>query len=165
MVDRKKHDGSLNEVDELLIDDLPVTFAEVLDTPLPKLLEDPRTLDATEYGPAVLQLLQEIAFADIGEYLSWGKSGVIVKPSDELTPLQRRLIRTVKEDKDGNIVVELCSKDHAIRLLGQASGLLKEHTQISGQLDVSLVEALKSIDGQSRGLPNLRRGKDDDESV
>lgn len=146
--DRKQHDGTI----PIDLEDDPA-FVKPEPSTVPALLPDERTTDPTEYGPAALQLLQQIAFADMGEFFEWGPGGVRVKASVELTPAQRRLVQGVKEDKDGNIVITLCSKDHAIRLLGQASGIISENVKHSGKVDIGLLDVLKALDGRSRGLP------------
>lgn len=126
-----------------------VTPREVI---LPPLVGDERALDPAVYGPAALQFLQRVAFSDMGEYLTWGPRGVSLKDSEELTPEQRMLVSSIEEDANGNIKFKLCSKDQAIKLLGQASGVLKEHTELSGKLDVGLLDVLRAIDGRNRGL-------------
>ena len=159
MTDRKTHDGTL-------LDDLPAAFADPSDDlPLPPVPANPEALDPKAYGPAVLQILERIAFADIGEYLDWSPTrGVTLKASSDLTSMQRRLVSEVTEDKDGTIKLKLCSKDQAIRLLGVAAGVLKEQHEHSGKVDIGLLDALKAIDGRTRGLPPPRKsgvGSDD----
>lgn len=122
---------------------------------VPAVADQPRSIDANAYGPAVLQQLERAAFADIGEVISFGsQGGVRIKPSDEWPPELRRLVTKVREDKDGNVIVEFISKDVALRLLGQASGVIKEQViNNNNQVNVNLMEVLRSIDGTTRGLP------------
>lgn len=157
MNDRKKHDGSIPEDLDDMDFELPPVFAAAKQLqPVPEIIKDDRSLDAEQYGPAVLQLLEHAAFADMGEFVEWDdKRGVRVKSSKELTPLQRRLVKKVKEEKDGSITLELVDKDAALKLLGQASGVLTETKTINGNMNLTLIEVLKQIDGQSRGLPSM----------
>lgn len=154
--DRKKFDGALpdDEAIDGFVDPTANFVPSRIADPVPPLLENLRTTDPKEYGTAVLQLLEQAAFVDIGEFMTWGgRGGLRLKSSEELTPGQRRLVRAVKEDKDGNLTLELVSKDQAIRLLGQASGVLRENVEHSGKVDIGLMDVLKAVDGRTRGLP------------
>lgn len=121
---------------------------------IPVVLDQPRSVDPTQYGPAILQALERAAFADVGEVISFGsQGGVRVKPSEDWPVELRRLITEVKEDKDGNVLIKFVSKDMALRLLGQASGVIKDAPTITNNLQVNLLDVLKAVDGKTRGLP------------
>lgn len=141
--------------------DLPVVYADPKDFPVPIGPDELWSDDPEKYGPAVLRTLQAIAFTDPGEFLSWGPRGVRVKSSEELTPLQRMLVQSVREGKDGEMTVTLCSKDNALRLLAQMSGLVKQDLKLSGKIDIGLLDVLREIDGRSRGLPSPAAGEGD----
>jgi phage terminase small subunit len=77
----------------------------------------------------VLRELMAIAFADVGTYTAWGRNGVQLIDSTELTPLQRKAISEVSEtvtQGGGTLRFKLHDKQKALELLGKHLGMFKE---------------------------------------
>ena len=140
---------------ELMLLRSTTEFAAPANEIVPAVVDQPRSVDPAQYGPAVLQMLERAAFFDVGTVIDFGsQGGVKIKSSADLPPEIRQLVTEVKEDKDGNVIIKFVSKDLALRLLGQASGVIKETTiNNNNTLNVGLLEVLKTIDGTTRGLP------------
>lgn len=64
----------------------------------------------------MLNHFKEIAFMDMGDYFDWCDGTVTVKSSEDLTPLQRQMITSIKQTKGNtnSIEVTFVSKDRAL---------------------------------------------------
>lgn len=136
----------------------------------------------------ILQELAAIAFQQAGDYFEWGtverpvrrknkESGKLeqmldengqpimeainfarLKPSDELTPVQKSAIVTVTEttNKFGDRMIEakMADKLGALKLLGQYRGLFKEKVEHTGK-DGGPIQQQTSVT-----LPDLKNVKD-----
>lgn len=77
----------------------------------------------------VLRELMAIAFADVGVYTTWGRNGVQLVDSKELTPAERKAISEVSEtvtQGGGTLRFKLHDKQKALELLGKHLGMFKE---------------------------------------
>lgn len=94
-----------------------------------------RQLGITE--DRVLREYAKIAFADARDYMSWGKGGVILLDSSELTPEQAAAVAEVAEHplKDGGVAVrlKLHDKKGALDALSKHMGLFVERVEHTGK--------------------------------
>lgn len=125
-------------------------------------MSETNLVDPTTSQEEVFEMLREVVFMDFGTFATWGKNGLTLKESEELTPVQRMMITKIKEDQNGCLTFEIMSKDQAIRLLAQSAGLLVDRKEIRGQLDVALIDVLKTIDGQAPKIPALLEQRTDE---
>lgn len=87
-----------------------------------KRLEDENRVTADR----VVAGLAAIAFADPRDLMSWGPGGVVLKPSEELTPAQAAQVESVGEVvtiAGSNIKVKRHDRVRALELLGKTLGL------------------------------------------
>lgn len=78
----------------------------------------------------LLREYQNIALANIDDYGSWTRYGIILKPSDELTRVQKAAIMEIKNGKYG-VQIKLFSKMHAMSDLSKILQLLRETLDIT----------------------------------
>lgn len=78
----------------------------------------------------IVEEFARIAFANTGDYMTWGPDGVNVKPSSELTAEEKAAIAEVKEtrsDKTGTVVqVKPYDKISALTALAKTLGMLQD---------------------------------------
>lgn len=88
---------------------------------------------------AIVEELRRIAFSNAGDFFKWGKDGVEIKDSDDLTPEQRAVIAEVSHTRTpggGTIRVKMSDKQAALEKLGRYLGMfkdVKEHTGKGGK--------------------------------
>ena len=85
----------------------------------------------------VMSELINIAFADLGEVVSWGPDGVVLKNSARLTLEQRHLIAEVSQSdtpSGTNVKVKLHDKLKALELIGKKLGMFVEKREFEGAL-------------------------------
>lgn len=81
----------------------------------------------------VIDGLNNIAFANILDYMSFGPSGLILRDSSELTPAQALCISEVNQvttTHGKNIKFKLASKEKSLELLARYFKLLQENINI-----------------------------------
>jgi phage terminase small subunit len=80
----------------------------------------------------VLQEVAAIAFYDATDYFTWDDKGVTIKPSDELTKIQRKAVTTVTQTtgNTSSIKLEMGNKLGALDKLGKHFNLFKEQVTI-----------------------------------
>jgi len=134
-----------------------MTTDKLLEWALDAILSD----EAKEIGRArVMGELGAVAFADPEAYAKWDADGVTLVPSKNLTQEQRAAIAEVTDTKTEhgrNVKVKMHPKMEALRLLGQATGLLVDRKELTGKggkplqfEDVSAREALaRQLEGMA----------------
>ena len=83
----------------------------------------------------VLEELASIAFADIGDFVSWGRDGVRLNDSSNLAKDQRRAVAEVYQTKTrdgGSVRFKLHDKRAALSDIGRHLGMFKERHEHSG---------------------------------
>lgn len=89
----------------------------------------------------VLKELSKLGFSDMSNYATWGKDGVDLRASDELTPEQTAAISEVSEtiSKDGgSIKFKLHDKKGALELIGKHLGMFNDKLQVDGDLKIQV---------------------------
>jgi len=87
----------------------------------------------------IVDEVKNLAFANIGNYVSWGPGGVTLKSSENMTPEQLAAVAEVTEvvTKDGGSVrFKMHSKVRNLELLMKYYGLIVERKEISSPDDV-----------------------------
>ena len=87
----------------------------------------------------VLQELQQIGFADPGDYSDWGPDGVKLKPKDSLTKEQRSVISSVKEvvtQHGGSIEFKTNDKLKALELLGRYLKMFTDRIEQTNEVEI-----------------------------
>lgn len=88
----------------------------------------------------ILEELARIAFGDLRDAVTWGKEGVTLKESAELTQEQAAAISEVSETstkEGGSTRIKRHDKVKAIELLMRHKGMLNDKLNLSGELNVS----------------------------
>ena len=88
----------------------------------------------------ILEELARIAFGDLRDAVTWGKEGVTLKESAELTDDQAAAISEVSETstkEGGSTRIKRHDKVKAIELLMRHKGMLNDKLNLSGELNVS----------------------------
>ena len=88
----------------------------------------------------ILEELARIAFGDLRDSVTWGKEGVKLKESAELTEDQAAAISEVGETvtkEGGSTRIKRHDKVKAIELLMRHKGMLNDKLNLSGELNVS----------------------------
>lgn len=88
----------------------------------------------------ILEELARIAFGDLRDAVTWGKEGVKLKESAELTEDQAAAISEVGETvtkEGGSTRIKRHDKVKAIELLMRHKGMLNDKLNLSGELNVS----------------------------
>lgn len=88
----------------------------------------------------ILEELARIAFGDLRDAVTWGKEGVKLKESAELTEDQAAAISEVSETstkEGGSTRIKRHDKVKAIELLMRHKGMLNDKLNLSGELNVS----------------------------
>lgn len=83
----------------------------------------------------IVDELAKIARANAGDFFEWGREGVTVKDSAELTDEQRGVVAEISETKTqhgGTVRVKLSDKQAALEKLGKALGMFKDRHEFSG---------------------------------
>lgn len=125
-----------------------------------------REIRDKEFAVSSADILREylgIAMADLGDYLTWGAKPALnehgeqielpdgspvtvpqVVPihSSELTPAQRRAIKSVSMSKDGVFKIELHDKKGALNDLGRYLGLFEKDNEQAGKAAAGTIAAL-----------------------
>jgi phage terminase small subunit len=84
----------------------------------------------------IVDELAAIAFANAGDYFSWGPNGVTVKASEELTESQRGVVAEVSQtitEKGGTIRVKLSDKQAALEKLARTLGMFTDKHELTGK--------------------------------
>ena len=85
----------------------------------------------------VIQEIKQVAFSEIGEYLSFDKDGVKLKNSDEIPIEARRAIKSVSEAKNkegGRLSFRLHSKMKALELLMRHHGMFHDKLEVADKV-------------------------------
>jgi phage terminase small subunit len=69
---------------------------------------------------------------DCPECAGRGVVTVIIRPSREVSPAARRLLASVKQNKDGSVELKMHDQMKALELLGRYAGAFKDVSHISG---------------------------------
>ena len=88
----------------------------------------------------ILEELARIAFGDLRDAVTWGKEGVKLKESAELTEDQAAAISEVGETvtkEGGSTRIKRHDKVKALELLMRHKGMLNDKLNINGELNVS----------------------------
>ena len=88
----------------------------------------------------ILEELARIAFGDLRDAVTWGKEGVKLRESAELTEDQAAAISEVGETvtkEGGSTRIKRHDKVKAIELLMRHKGMLNDKLNLSGELNVS----------------------------
>jgi phage terminase small subunit len=83
----------------------------------------------------IVEEMAKVAFANAGDYMTWGPDGVTIKSSDELAEEQRAAVSEVSDTitKDGRTKrLKLHDKLAALRDLGKVVGLFTDKHEVSG---------------------------------
>lgn len=94
--------------------------------------------------------LARMAFADSRRYFKWGKDGVAVRDSDELSADEAAAVVEVSQtvtDKGGTIRVKIADKRQALMDLAKLNGwIVERHDHSFGSLDDLTDEQLEALD-------------------
>lgn len=72
----------------------------------------------------IIREVAAVAFADLGEFVSWDANGTItLKASEEFTLDKLKAIKTIGRDRAGNLTVLLHDKMGALKMLGEYLGM------------------------------------------
>ncbi len=88
----------------------------------------------------VVAELAKIAFADPRDLMEWGPEGVTLKESALLTADQAAGVAEVAEGSGRTVRLKKHDKVKALELLGRHIGMFKEKVELSGGVDVDLLE-------------------------
>lgn len=103
----------------------------------------------------IVRELAAVAFADLGEFISWDANGVItLKASEEFTIDKLKSIKTIGRDRSGNLTVLLHDKMGALRMLGEYLGMWDGKAGNSGPKELTITCNL--------GAPVAAKDPDDD---
>ena len=80
--------------------------------------------------------MARLAFADVGQAVSWDGATVTLKSSDDLPPEVRAAISEVKQTRDG-VAIKFHSKTAALEMLGKHLGLFKDRLEVSGEVNMT----------------------------
>jgi len=84
----------------------------------------------------IVDELANIAFANAGDYFTWGPHGVSVKPSEDLTEAQRSVIAEASQtvtEAGGTIRIKLSDKQAALEKLARTLGMFTDKHEVSGK--------------------------------
>lgn len=110
-----------------------------------------------------LEEMARLAFADVGQAVSWDGEKVTLKSSDDLPPEVRAAISEVKQTKDG-VAIKFHSKTAALDMLGKHFGLFKERLEIDANIAVQDMDRLEIarrvafVLAQGAHLAQLKKG-------
>lgn len=101
----------------------------------------------------VLGEMAACAFANASDYLDWDGDKVTIKPSSELTEMQRKAVISVVQQKGQtrSIKLELADKLKALEKLGKQLGLFSENVKVNHEhswienADKQLAERLRAL--------------------
>ena len=111
-----------------------------------------RKVDKYEITPEkVLREFAKVGFADMGQFASWGESGVKLRDSAELDEDLTSVVGEITETRthfgeDGEKVttrIKLADKLKALENLGKHLGLFKEQLSMVGHFQLSLPEDME----------------------
>lgn len=114
-------------------------------------LQAERAVRTDTEADKVIQEIKLIAFSQIGDYLTFSKSGVILKASETIPIEKQRAIAYVQEvttEKGGRLAFKLHSKTTALDLLCRHLGLLEPDTNIT--IKVPRVRFFRHSKGKSK---------------
>lgn len=86
----------------------------------------------------VLNEFAKIAFADLGDYMTWGPDGVTLKHKEELTDAQISVVAEATEtvtEFGRNLKLKLHDKIGALNALGKHLGMFKDKLELSGSVN------------------------------
>lgn len=81
----------------------------------------------------IINELAKIAFADMGNYATWGSRGITLKESTDLTPDQTAAVSELSEtvtESGGSTRFKLHDKKGALELLGKHLGMFKDRVEL-----------------------------------
>ena len=81
----------------------------------------------------IINELAKIAFADMGNYATWGSRGITLKESADLTPDQTAAVSELSEtvtESGGSTRFKLHDKKGALELLGKHLGMFKDRVEL-----------------------------------
>jgi phage terminase small subunit len=98
------------------------------------------------------------AFANASDYLEWNGTEVTIKPSSQLTEMQRKAVISVVQTKgqSRSIKLELADKLKALEKLGKNLGLFSENVKVSHE-HAWIENADKQLAERFRALIDRRR--------
>jgi len=100
----------------------------------------------------VLQEIARVAFANMGDFASWGNGLCILKPSLDV---DAKVVESVKVDTQGNVSIKLHNKLKALDMLCKHLGLYEETKDESArQALIELMERLERHAGSIEIKPN-----------
>ena len=91
----------------------------------------------------IIAELQKIAFANLGDYLTFGPDGVKLKTSKLPTDDQKAALSEVAETismAGGNVKMKFHSKTKALETLAKIEGMLVDKLKLSGSVEVTPTE-------------------------
>lgn len=101
-----------------------------------EILTELRAVTAEKAGIDIQRVTDEfaiIAFADLAEFVEWGKAGVVLKESASLDAARRRGIVEVSQGAHG-IKIKLADKTAALDRLGKHLGMFVDKVEHSGEV-------------------------------
>lgn len=120
------------EAERLIGKDGPKHVKAYLDS-----LKAAATKRAQRSADEIIAELEKVAFSNVGDYLSFGPKGVILKSSSKLTKAQLAVIDEVNDyfTKQGTrrLRFKLHSKLHALELLGKRHALFPNRQEVTGK--------------------------------
>jgi len=91
----------------------------------------------------VVRELARVAFADPRRVFIWGRGGVTLRESVNLTDDEAAVVSEVSQtvtEAGGSIKAKLCDKVKALELLGRHLGMFTDKINLSGGIDLGLLE-------------------------
>lgn len=105
-----------------------------------------------------LEEIARLAFADVGQAVSWSDEGIKLKNSEDLPPHIRAAISEVKQTRDG-VSIKFHSKTAALEMLAKHFGLFKEKLELTGKDGGAItVESMSEVEIARRLAFILARG-------
>lgn len=96
----------------------------------------------------VIEELAVVAFARMGEYVTWGPNGVTLVDSDTVDTRAVAEVRETVTQHGGSTGIKLHDKIAALTKLGQHLGILTEKHEVKGQVDhVVTIETIRKAIG------------------
>ncbi len=96
----------------------------------------------------VVEELAAIAFADAGDFFTWGPDGVTVRDSRDLPADRTRVVAEISESRTGTggtIRLKLADKLAALEKLGRALGLFRERLPAADDPDTERVADTREL--------------------
>ena len=109
---------------------------------------------------AIIQELAACGFSVISDFVDWSGQGVVVKDSKTV---DARAVKSLKEDKDGNIAITLHGKVESLKKLAEIAGMKMKKVESKDINDAIPTQAdFEKLDAENAELEaKIRKGIED----